>query len=196
MVKCRRQGPGSAKRKLSEFDDSPVDTLIVPGSPSIRQIVAQSAALAELAARCFVTATRTASVCSGTFFAAARPVCSMAGVPATHWVMAELVQARYPQVELDQGRSSCSSSRCGPAAGVRPGSIWLWHWSRLTAVAKSAMQVARHMVVYYRRPDNQEQWGSLLQSQFPPVPDRQALRTGELPRLIACSSHCDGWFLE
>jgi transcriptional regulator GlxA family with amidase domain len=29
-----------------------------------------------------------------------------------------------------------------------------------------AMQVARHMVVYYRRPDNQEQWGSLLQSQF------------------------------
>ncbi|VVP29307.1 HTH-type transcriptional regulator CdhR [Pseudomonas fluorescens] len=152
-------------RKLSEFDNNPVDTLIVPGSPSIRQIVAQSTALVDWLRDASVTATRTASVCSGTFLLA------QAGLldgrrAATHWVMAEWFERMYPEVELDPEAIFVQQQSVWTSAGISAGIDLALALVEADGGREVATQVARHMVVYYRRPDNQEQWGSLLQSQF------------------------------
>jgi transcriptional regulator GlxA family with amidase domain len=153
-------------RKLSEFDDDPIDTLIVPGSPSIRQILAENAALVDWLRQASVTATRTASVCSGTFLLA------QAGLldgrrAATHWVMAEWFERLYPEVELDQEAIFVQQQSVWTSAGISAGIDLALALVEADGGREVAMQVARHMVVYYRRPDNQEQWGALLQSQFP-----------------------------
>jgi len=152
-------------RKLSEFDDNPVDTLIVPGSPSIRQILAESTALVDWLRQASATATRTASVCSGTFLLA------QAGLldgrrAATHWVMAEWFERLYPQVELDQEAIFVQQQSVWTSAGISAGIDLALALVEADGGREVAMQVARHMVVYYRRPDNQEHWGALLQSQF------------------------------
>lgn len=153
-------------RKLSEFDDNPVDTLIVPGSPSIRQILADSTALVDWLRQASATAARTASVCSGTFLLAQAGLLDGRRV-ATHWVMAEWFERLFPQVELDQEAIFVQQQSVWTSAGISAGIDLALALVEADGGREVAMQVARHMVVYYRRPDNQEHWGALLQSQFP-----------------------------
>ncbi|MNR28135.1 HTH-type transcriptional regulator CdhR [compost metagenome] len=104
-------------------------------------------------------------MCSGTFLLA------QAGLldgrrAATHWVMAEWFERMYPEVELDQEAIFVQQQSVWTSAGISAGIDLALALVEADGGREVAMQVARHMVVYYRRPDNQEQWGSLLQSQF------------------------------
>lgn len=154
--------------RLSEFDDKPLDTLIVPGSPSIRQVIAKDTALVEWLRLASATATRTASVCSGTFLLAQAGLLDGRRV-ATHWVMAEWFERLFPRVELDREAIFVQQQSVWTSAGISAGIDLALALVEADEGREIAMQVARHMVVYYRRPDNQEQWGALLQSQFPAV---------------------------
>src|SRR5690349_14787816 len=55
---------------LRTFDETTIDTLIVPGAPNIRQAMLDNVALVDWLRAASAKARRTASVCSGTFLLA------------------------------------------------------------------------------------------------------------------------------
>ena len=84
---------------LAQFSDSAIDTLIVPGAPAIQQAMAANTDLVDWLRVASGTATRTASVCSGTFLLA------MAGLldgrrAATHWAMCDMLKQGFPAIVL------------------------------------------------------------------------------------------------
>jgi transcriptional regulator GlxA family with amidase domain len=152
-------------RRLDEFSNSPIDTLIVPGSPHIRQVMADSAALVDWLLIASATARRTTSVCSGSFLLARTGLLDGLRV-ATHWVMADLFERLFPQVELDREAIYIQQQSVWTCAGVSAGIDLALSLVEADCGRELAMLVARRMVVYYRRPDNQEQWSPLLRSQY------------------------------
>lgn len=151
---------------LSRFADITIDTLLVPGTPNIRQTLSDHKRLVEALRVASTQARRMASVCSGTFLLA------QAGLldgrrAATHWAVADLFQRLFPQVELDREAMYVQQGSIWTSAGITAGIDLALALVEADAGRDVAMQVARHLVVYYRRPDNQEQWGALLQSQYP-----------------------------
>ncbi|BCX69221.1 AraC family transcriptional regulator [Pseudomonas izuensis] len=153
-------------RRLSEFIDSPIDSVIVPGSPQIRQVMADSPALVDWLRVTSTTARRMASVCSGTFLLAQAGLLDGLRV-ATHWVMADVFERLFPQVELDREAIFVQQQSVWTSAGISAGIDLALALVEADCGREMAMQVARRMVVYYRRPDNQDQWSPLLQSQCP-----------------------------
>jgi transcriptional regulator GlxA family with amidase domain len=140
--------------------------LIVPGSPHIRQAVVDNAPLIDWLRLASTTANRTTSICSGAFFLGRAGLLDGLRV-ATHWTMADLFERAFPQVQLDREAIYVQQQSIWTAAGVSAGIDLALALVEADHGRKVAMQVARHLVVYYRRPDNQEQWGPLLQSQHP-----------------------------
>ena len=151
-------------RRLDEFANELIDTLIVPGSPHIRQAMVANASLVDWLRVASTTARRTTSVCSGAFFLARAGLLDGLRV-ATHWMMADMFERLFPQVELDREAIFVQQESLWTAAGVSAGIDLALALVEADNGREVAMQVARHLVVYYRRPDNQEQWGPLLDSQ-------------------------------
>ncbi|NUU38759.1 AraC family transcriptional regulator [Pseudomonas sp. C2B4] len=153
-------------RRLSEFAHGPIDTVIVPGSPHIRQVIADNVPLIEWLRATSTSARRTASVCSGTFLLAQAGLLNGLRV-ATHWVMADLFEQLFPLIELDREAIFVQQQSVWTSAGISAGIDLALALVEADCGREMAMQVARRMVVYYRRPDNQDQWSPLLQSQYP-----------------------------
>lgn len=152
-------------RRLCELSDSPIDTLIVPGSPHMRLVMSESAPLVDWLRSVSCSARRTTSVCSGSFFLARAGLLNGLRV-ATHWLMADMFERMFPQVELDREAIFVEQGPVWTSAGVSAGIDLALALVEADNGREVAMQVARRMVVYYRRPDNQEQWSPLLQSQY------------------------------
>ncbi|CAI8904227.1 cyclohexyl-isocyanide hydratase [Pseudomonas sp. IT-347P] len=152
-------------QRLSELVDEPIDTLIVPGSPHIRQAIVDNAPLIDWLRRASTAANRTTSICSGAFFLGRAGLLDGLRV-ATHWTMADLFERVFPQVQLDREAIYVQQESIWTAAGVSAGIDLALALVEADHGRKVAMQVARHLVVYYRRPDNQHQWSPLLQSQY------------------------------
>jgi transcriptional regulator GlxA family with amidase domain len=81
--------------------------------------------------------------------------------------MADLFERLFPQVELDREAIFVQQGTIWTSAGVSAGIDLALALVEADHGRDVAMQVARRMVVYYRRPDNQEQWSPLLRSQYP-----------------------------
>ena len=58
-----------------------------------------------------------------------------------------------------------STARSGPRPASPPASTWRWRWSRPISVAATANLIARHFVLYARRPGYQSQFSPMLQAQ-------------------------------
>jgi transcriptional regulator GlxA family with amidase domain len=151
---------------LDQFADTPIDTLLVPGTPNIRQTLIDHPRLVETLRALSANTRRTASVCSGTFLLAKAGLLDGRRA-ATHWAVAELFERLFPQVELERDAIYVQQGAIWTSAGITAGIDLALALVEADAGRDVAMQVARHLVVFYRRPDNQEQWGSLLQSQYP-----------------------------
>lgn len=80
--------------------------------------------------------------------------------------MADLFEQMFPRVELDREAIFVEQAPVWTSAGVSAGIDLALALVEADNGRDVAMQVARRMVVYYRRPDNQEQWSPLLQSQY------------------------------
>ncbi|WP_346656518.1 AraC family transcriptional regulator [Pseudomonas sp. SWRI99] len=151
--------------RLDDLARGPMHTLIVPGSPHIRQALVDSSPLVEWLRKASSLASRTTSVCSGAFFLARAGL--LDGLrAATHWAMADQFERLFPRVELDREAIFVEQDPLWTSAGVSAGIDLSLALVEADNGREVAMQVARRMVVYYRRPDNQEQWSPLLQSQY------------------------------
>lgn len=151
-------------RRLDELSDEPINTLIVPGSAFISQALRDNAPLVDWLRATSATANRTTSVCSGAFFLAQAGLLDGLRV-ATHWLMADMFERLFPRVELDREAIFVHQASVWTSAGVSAGIDLALALVEADHGRELAMQVARRMVVYYRRPDNQKQWSPLLQSQ-------------------------------
>ncbi|MEU1287568.1 GlxA family transcriptional regulator [Kitasatospora sp. NPDC005856] len=154
----------------------PVHTLVVPGGEGTRLVdPALVARIRELAGR----AERVVSVCTGAFLLAEAGL--LAGRRATtHWAYGEELARRFPDVEVDPDPIHVRDGRIATSAGVTAGIDLALALVEEDLGRKTALLVARHLVVFLRRPGNQAQFSTQLAAQ---VAARQPLR--EVQRWIA-----------
>ncbi|MBR0687840.1 GlxA family transcriptional regulator [Bradyrhizobium manausense] len=113
------------------------------------------------------TSRRIASVCSGTFILAAAGLLDGRTV-TTHWRKATLLQEMYPKIQVDAERIFTQDGAIWTSAGVTAGIDLALALIEDDLGADVAREVAKDLVVYYRRPGGQSQFSALL-SMDPPT---------------------------
>ncbi len=152
-------------RALHELDGALIDTLIVPGAPDIRQAMIDCVDLVQWLRLASFLARRTASVCSGTFLMA------QAGLldgrrAATHWAMCEMLKSIFPSIEVDLDAIFIQQDNVWTSAGVSAGIDMALALVEADCGRDVALQVARELVVFLKRPGGQAQFSQLLQLQM------------------------------
>ncbi len=143
---------------------SSVDTLIVPGSPHIASVLERSGPLVDWLKRASRAATRTASVCSGAFLLAAAGLLDGKRA-ATHWAMCDMLSQRFPKVRIDRDAIFVREDAVWTSAGVSAGIDLALALVEEDCGHDVAMEVARELVVFLKRPGGQSQFSELLQAQ-------------------------------
>ncbi|MFC5695998.1 GlxA family transcriptional regulator [Pseudomonas sp. GCM10022186] len=151
-------------RPLAELDIASIDTLIVPGSPDIERAVAESAELIAWIADGASRVRRTASVCSGTFLLAEAGLLEGKRA-ATHWAMCDMLRTRFPSIDVDDDAIFVRQESVWTSAGVSAGIDLALALVEADCGRDVAMQVARELVVFLKRPGGQAQFSELLQAQ-------------------------------
>ncbi len=142
-----------------------IDTLIVAGGQGCMEAVADHALL-EWIVRVASTARRTASVCTGAFLLAAAGL--LDGRRATtHWASAAELAARHPEVEVDPEPIFVRDGPIWTSAGVTAGMDLALALVEEDLDRDAALTIARHLVLFLRRPGNQSQFSATLSAQQP-----------------------------
>lgn len=143
-----------------------IDTLIVSGGDVY-------AAVGDLRLREWLRAMtprvrRLASVCSGSFILAEAGL--LDGRRATtHWLGAELMRQRYSQIEVDPDAIFVRDGNVYTSAGVTAGIDLALAMVEEDLGHAIALEVARRLVVFLKRPGGQSQFSSHLAAQAKPV---------------------------
>ncbi|MGI5459705.1 GlxA family transcriptional regulator [Streptomyces sp. CA-249302] len=142
-------------------DAPPADTLLVPGGAGTRRPDPRVVAwLREHGPR----ADRLVSVCSGALLLAAAGL--LDGHRATsHWSVCEKLAREYPDVEVDPDPIFIRDGRLSTSAGVISGIDLALALVEEDLDREVALSVARHLVVFLRRPGNQAQFSAQLAAQ-------------------------------
>jgi transcriptional regulator GlxA family with amidase domain len=138
--------------------------LIVPGAPAIQQALAANTDLVDWLRHASTRARRTASVCSGTFLLA------QAGLlqgrrAATHWAMCDMLKRGFPSIDVDMDAIFVQQGNVWTSAGVSAGIDLALALVEADCGRHIALQVARELVVFLKRPGGQAQFSQLLQAQ-------------------------------
>jgi transcriptional regulator GlxA family with amidase domain len=155
------------------FGDAPseLDTLIVPGGRGARAASADERLLAWLQ-QASAEARRTASVCTGAFVLAAAGL--LDGRRATtHWSAAGALARLHPAVQVDADPIFIRDGELWTSAGVTAGMDLALALVEDDYDREAALSIARHLVLFLRRPGNQSQFSATLSSQ---QPEREPLR--------------------
>jgi transcriptional regulator GlxA family with amidase domain len=148
-----------------------IDTLIVPGGDGARAVSSDERLLAWIA-DASAGARRTASVCTGAFALAAAGL--LDGRRATtHWTSAERLARMYPAIEVDADPIFIRDGELWTSAGVTAGMDLALALVEDDYDREAALTIARHLVLFLRRPGNQSQFSATLASQ---QPQREPLR--------------------
>lgn len=141
-----------------------VDTLIVPGAPDIQQAMTDSEDLVNWLRVASVQARRTVSVCSGTFLLAQAGL--LEGLrAATHWAMCDMLKSGFPNIDVDMDAIFIKQGSVWTSAGVTTGIDMALALVEADCGREVALQVARELVMFIKRPGGQAQFSMLLQSQ-------------------------------
>jgi transcriptional regulator GlxA family with amidase domain len=154
-----------------------IDTLLVAGGMGRRGLEREEEIIDWLrwASR---RARRTASVCTGAFLLAAAGL--LDGRRATtHWAYARELQQSYPEVTVDPDPIYLRDGAFWTSAGVTAGMDLALALVEEDLDREVALEIARHLVLFLRRPGNQSQFSATMRAQ---EPSRDPLR--ELQRLI------------
>ncbi|MFN8151901.1 MAG: GlxA family transcriptional regulator [Solirubrobacterales bacterium] len=148
-----------ADASIGEVDG--LDTLIVAGGIGVRAAAEDERLLAGIE-RLAATARRTASVCSGAFLLAEAGL--LDGCRATtHWAHAAALAERFPAVDVDPDPIFIREGSLLTSAGVTAGMDMALALAEEDHGAEVALQTARMLVVYARRPGGQSQFSVQLE---------------------------------
>jgi transcriptional regulator GlxA family with amidase domain len=140
-----------------------IDTLIVAGGPGHTHAAADSALL-DWIASASSSARRTASVCTGAFLLARAGL--LDGRRATtHWANARELQRLHPQVRVDPEPIFVRDGHIWTSAGVTAGMDLALALVEDDLDRDAALTIARHLVLFLRRPGNQSQFSATLAAQ-------------------------------
>ena len=109
-------------------------------------------------------ARRTVSVCTGAFLLAEAGL--LDGRRATtHWALCDLLEQRFPAVTVDRDAIFVRQERIWTSAGVTAGIDLALALVEEDFGRAVAMDLARDLVVFMKRPGGQSQYSQLLQAQ-------------------------------
>ncbi|HYD85014.1 MAG TPA: helix-turn-helix domain-containing protein [Opitutus sp.] len=139
------------------------DLLIVPGGAGIREPQNLAGLSAWLLAhhRRFP---RIASICTGAYALAEAGIVNGNSI-ATHWRHASALQKRYPRVRVDADALFLKDGRFYSSGGVTAGIDLALELIENDFGPRTAMDVARELVVFLRRTGTQNQFSAPLQVQ-------------------------------
>ncbi|PCJ72015.1 MAG: AraC family transcriptional regulator [Rhodobiaceae bacterium] len=142
-----------------------VDTLILAGgSESGMHDIAQDPSFPTWLKRKANTATRLASVCTGSFLLARAGL--LDGHRATtHWMSCDRLAAEHPQVSVVEDAIYVKSGSLYTSAGVSAGIDLALALVEEDFGREIAMQIARQLVLFLRRPGGQSQFSAQLAAQ-------------------------------
>jgi transcriptional regulator GlxA family with amidase domain len=155
------------------LSDAPteLDTLIVAGGSGHREAAADNTIL-EWISRAASSSRRTASVCTGAFLLAAAGL--LHGRRATtHWASADELARLHPDVRVDAEPIFLRDGPIWTSAGVTSGMDLALALVEQDLDREAALTIARHLVLFLRRPGNQSQFSATLAAQ---QTDREPLR--------------------
>ncbi|MEA2789755.1 MAG: hypothetical protein QOG73_2161 [Acetobacteraceae bacterium] len=159
-------GPIVSSAGLTLFADPlpapnrPADTLIVAGGVGVHTAIGDSALLDWIGHRASA-ARRVASVCTGAFILAATGL--LDGRRATtHWSRCSDLAAAYPLVRVEQDPIYINDGNIWTSAGVTAGIDMALALMEADLGRCFATAVARHLVVFAKRPGGQAQFSAGL----------------------------------
>ncbi|WP_328907020.1 GlxA family transcriptional regulator [Streptomyces sp. NBC_00234] len=142
-------------------DARPPHTLLVPGGEGTR---APRPALVDWLRDRAPHAERLVSVCTGALLLAEAGLLDGHRV-TTHWASCEHLARTYPAVEVDPDPIFVRDGRLATSAGVTAGIDLALALVEEDHGREVALTVARHLVVFLRRPGNQAQFSAQLTAQ-------------------------------
>lgn len=149
----------------------PVDTLLIVGGACVeegKEDVAVVKWLQHLAKR----SRRVGSICTGAFLLARAGLLNGRRA-TTHWKYCDLLARRYPAVKVEPDPIFVRDGNVYTSAGVTAGMDMALALVEEDAGSKLALEVARELVLYLRRPGGQSQFSAALDLQ---ASDREPFR--------------------
>jgi transcriptional regulator GlxA family with amidase domain len=140
------------------------DTLLVAGGSQGLPMVTARADARRWLRRVAPRAKRYGSVCTGAFVLAAAGLLDGKRV-ATHWASCAKLAERYPNLSVDSDALYVVDGKVWTSAGVTTGIDMALALVEADLGAATANLIARHFVLYARRPGYQSQFSPLLQAQ-------------------------------
>ncbi|WP_200926924.1 GlxA family transcriptional regulator [Acidovorax sp. Leaf78] len=163
-------------------EGGPGCTVVLVGSRNIEQVLAASPDLVAWAARVAPRVDRMIALCSGSFFLAAAGLLDGRRA-ATHWSVAALLRQRYPAIDVDPDAIYVRDGPLWTSAGVTAGIDLALALVEEDFGHALALEVARDLVMYLKRPGGQSQFSVQLASQGTAHRDIQAVQTWVLENL-------------
>ncbi len=154
--------------------DGPIDTLMVVGGDGTYTAVTDDTLIAHVR-RLAALADRVTSVCSGAF------VLAQAGLldgrrATTHWSVCDLLASTFPAVTVEPDPIYVRDGHVYTSAGVTSGMDLALALVEDDLGRDIALQVARQLVLFLRRPANQSQFSAPLAAQ---MAERDGLRDAQ-----------------
>ncbi|MBV9339495.1 MAG: GlxA family transcriptional regulator [Acidobacteria bacterium] len=141
-----------------------IDTIIVPGGVGILETSSVSLATSQWLRRAGVVARRVCSVCTGAF-ALARTGLLKGKRVTTHWAFCDQLASEFPDVTVDREPIFTRDGNIYTSAGVTAGIDLALALVEEDYGHKLALQIAREMVVFLKRPGSQLQFSQALRLQ-------------------------------
>lgn len=154
--------------------DGPIDTLLVPGGWSLKEALEDRELVAWIRAAAG-RSRRVASVCGGAFLLAEAGL--LHGRRATtHWAYCADLTRRYPEVTVDPEPIFVWDGRFVTSAGVATGIDMALALVEADHGAAAALEIARYLVLFFKRNGGQSQFSSVLEAQ---LADRAPIRAAQ-----------------
>jgi transcriptional regulator GlxA family with amidase domain len=162
----------------------PIDTLVVVGGEGV-PVALRDPGLVRWIARAAPRCRRIASVCNGAFLIAEAGL--LDGRRATtHWAACETLAGRHPEIEVEPDAIFVKDGDVYTSAGVTAGMDLSLALVEEDLGRRAALEVARWLVLFLKRPGGQSQFSAQLSAQ---VAEREPLR--ELQAWIADNLDAD-----
>lgn len=145
---------------LSDADAA--DMIVVPGGQGTR---ASQPQLVDWLAGCARNANRLVSVCTGAYLLAEAGLLTGRRV-ATHWAYCEDLAGRYPEIDVRSEPIFVEDGAVVTSAGVTAGIDLMLALVETDIGRQAALDIARHLVVFLRRPGGQAQFSTQLSTQM------------------------------
>lgn len=143
--------------------DYKIDTLFIPGIPNSRNDKLEKK-VSKWIAQQSTQVRRLCSVCTGTFFLAEVGVLS--GKKATtHWENCDKLAHDYPLVKVENNPIFVKDGNVYTSAGISSGMDLALALVEEDFGRSFALEVAKQMVLYLKRPGNQSQYSTVLTHQ-------------------------------